>query len=97
MPPQAVRRYVQQAFFGFCIKAGRRVLDLMMEADREPLCGPKDVPFAGRRALRGGHTSSIVVLGGQPQALVPGADQRLVQSPSRGVVDAAAHQARSGH
>ena len=56
---------VQQAFYGMCIEAGRRVLDVMMKADREALCGPKGVPDAQRRAVRGGHTSRGVVLGGQ--------------------------------
>ena len=65
MPLQGVLQDVQQAFYGLCIEAGRRVLDVMMEADREALCGPKGVPDAQRRAVRGGHTSSRVVLGGQ--------------------------------
>lgn len=65
MPLQGVMQDVQQAFYGLCIEAGRRVLDVMMEADREALCGPKGVPDAQRRAVRGGHTSSRVVLGGQ--------------------------------
>ncbi|OIQ91984.1 transposase, mutator family [mine drainage metagenome] len=65
MPMQGVLQDVQQAFYGLCIEAGRRVLDVMMEADREALCGPKGVPDAQRRAVRGGHTSSRVVLGGQ--------------------------------
>ena len=37
----------------------------MMEADRIALCGPKGVPDAARRAVRGGTTASQVVLGGQ--------------------------------
>ena len=65
MPMQGVLQDVQQAFYGLCIEAGLRVLDVMMEADREALCGPKGVPDAQRRAVRGGHTSSPVVLGGQ--------------------------------
>jgi hypothetical protein len=56
MPMQGVVQEVQQAFYGLCIEAGLRVLDVMMEADREALCGPKGVPDAQRRAVRGGHT-----------------------------------------
>jgi hypothetical protein len=37
----------------------------MMEADRMALCGPKGVPDARRRAVRGGITASQVALGGQ--------------------------------
>jgi len=37
----------------------------MMEADRIALCGPKDVPDARRRAVSGGSTASLVMLGGQ--------------------------------
>ena len=36
-----------------------------MEADRVALCGAKNVPDEGQRALRGGSTASRVVLGGQ--------------------------------
>jgi hypothetical protein len=28
----------QSAFFGLCIESGRRVLEIMMEADRRALC-----------------------------------------------------------
>ena len=37
----------------------------LTEADRAALCGPKGVPDAARRAVRGGNTGSKVVLGGQ--------------------------------
>jgi hypothetical protein len=43
----------------------RQVLAAMMEADRVALCGTKGVPDVRRRAVRGGSTSSRVVLGGQ--------------------------------
>jgi transposase-like protein len=60
-----VLRDVRHAFLGLCIDTGQRVLAAMMEADRVVLCGPKGVPDAARRAVRGGSTSSRVVLGGQ--------------------------------
>jgi hypothetical protein len=64
LPVQGVLRDVRHAFLGLCIDAGQRVLAAMMEADRVALCGPKGVPDAARRAVRGGTTASQVVLGG---------------------------------
>jgi len=65
LPVQGVLRDVRHAFLGLCIDAGQKVLAAMMEADRIALCGPKGVPDAARRAVRGGTTASQVVLGGQ--------------------------------
>jgi transposase-like protein len=65
LPVQGVLRDVRHAFLGLCIDAGQKVLAAMMEADRMALCGPKGVPNARRRAVRGGTTASQVVLGGQ--------------------------------
>jgi transposase-like protein len=65
LPMASVLRDVQHAFFGLCVQAGKQVLAAMMEADRLALCGPKGQPDAQRRAYRGGHTHSSVVLGGQ--------------------------------
>jgi transposase-like protein len=65
LPIQGVLQDVKHAFHGLCIHAGRQVLAAMMEADRVALCGAKGVPDERRRAVRGGTTSSRVVLGGQ--------------------------------
>lgn len=65
LPVQGVLSDVRHAFLGLCIDAGQKVLAAMMEADRIALCGPKGVPDAARRAVRGGSTASQVVLGGQ--------------------------------
>lgn len=65
LPVQGVLKDVKSAFYGLCIQAGKEVLAAMMEADRIALCGPKGVPDARRRAVRGGNTRSAVVLGGQ--------------------------------
>src|SRR6476661_4126408 len=65
LPMADVLRDVQHAFFGLCVHAGKQVLAAMMEADRQALCDPKGRPDAWRRAYRGGHTHSSVVLGGQ--------------------------------
>ena len=62
---QRVLRDMQQAFYGLCVNAGKQVLAAMMEADRVALCGARNVPDAGRKAVRGGTTRSSVVLGGQ--------------------------------
>ena len=56
---------VQRGFFSLCVAAGREVLTAMMEREREALCGPKWVPNAQRRAVRGGTTKSEVTLGGR--------------------------------
>jgi len=65
LPMQGVLRDVRHAFLGLCIDAGQKVLAALMESDRIALCGPKGVPDAGRRAVRGGSTAAQVVLGGQ--------------------------------
>ena len=65
LPMQGVLHDVQHAFVGLCVEAGKQVLAAMMEADRVALCGPRGVPDARRRAVRGGSTRSKVVLGGQ--------------------------------
>jgi transposase-like protein len=66
---EGVLRDVQHAFYGLCVNAGKQVLAAMMEADRQALCGPRNVPNAQRRAVRGGSTRSSVVLGGQRIAI----------------------------
>ena len=65
LPMQGVLHEVEHAFVGLCVHAGKQVLAAMMEADRAALCGPKGVPDAHRRAMRGGSARSKVVLGGQ--------------------------------
>jgi len=69
LPMAGVLRDVRHAFFGLCVQAGKQVLAAMMEEDRQALCGPKGRPDVHRRAYRGGHTRSGVVLGGQRMAI----------------------------
>jgi len=69
LPVQGVLQDVKHAFYGLCIQAGREVLAQMFEADRVALCGAKNVPDPSRHAVRGGSTSSRVVLGGQRIAI----------------------------
>ena len=61
---------LRTAFFGLCLDAGQQVLRVMMEHDREQLCGPKHVANPKRRAVRGGSTRGEVTLGGR-RILVP--------------------------
>ena len=68
-PMRGVLHDVKHAFYGLCIHAGREVLAMMLEADRVALRGTKGVPDATRRAVRGGSTSTRVVLGGQRIAI----------------------------
>jgi transposase-like protein len=86
LPVQGVLQDVKHAFYGLCIQAGREVLAQMLEADRVTLCGAKNVPDSSRRALRGGSTSSRVVLGGQRIAIkrprVRGIDVGELELPS---------------
>ncbi len=69
IPVQGILQDVKHAFYGLCIHAGREVLTRMLEADRVALCGVKNVADPHRRAVRGGTTSSRVVLGGQRIAI----------------------------
>ena len=62
-------RDVKDAFYGLCVNAGKQVLAAMMEADREAMCAPMNVPDPARKAVRGGTTRSSVVLGGQRIAI----------------------------
>lgn len=66
LPVQGALRDVRHAFLGLCIDAGQKVLAAMMEADRIALCGPKGVPEARRRAVRGGSTASQPGRSGRP-------------------------------
>lgn len=70
LPPVGVLRDVRSAFFGLCVNAGKAVLAAMMESERMALCGPKGVPDPARKAYRGGHTHTSVVLGGRRIAMV---------------------------
>jgi transposase-like protein len=55
----------KEAFFGLCVQTGKEVLATLMEQERTRLCGAKGVPNPERGALRGGHTTSRVTLGGR--------------------------------
>ena len=65
LPMRELLADVQHAFVGLCVESGKQALAQMMEHDRVVLCGAKGVPNAQRSAVRGGHTHSQIVLGGQ--------------------------------
>ena len=65
LPVLGVVNGVREAFHGLCVATGLQVLEAMMEADREALCGPKGRHQVERAAWRGGSADSQVVLGGR--------------------------------
>ena len=65
LPVLGVVNGVREAFHGLCIATGLQVLEAMMEADREMLCGPKGRHQVERPAWRGGSVDSQVTLGGR--------------------------------
>ena len=70
LPVLKVLNGVREAFHGLCITTGLRVLQAMMEGNREDLCGPKGCHRMERPAWRGGSVGSQVTLGGR-QVAVP--------------------------
>ena len=77
LPVLGVVNGVREAFHGLCIATGLQVLEAMMEADREMLCGPKGRHQVERPAWRGGSVDSQVTLGGR-QVELP---RQRVRSP----------------
>ena len=65
LPVLGVVNGVREAFHGLCIATGLQVLEPMMEADREVLCGAKGRHQVERPAWRGGSVDSQVTLGGR--------------------------------
>ena len=70
LPVLGVINGVRESFHGLCIATGLQVLEAMMEADREALCGAKGRHQVERPAWRGGSVDSQVTLGGR-QVEVP--------------------------
>ena len=69
LPVLGVVNGVREAFHGLCVATGMQVLEAMMEAEREVLCGPKGRHQVERTAWRGGSADSQVVLGGRQVGL----------------------------
>ena len=59
----------ENAFFELCLDVGQQVFHVMMEQDREALCGPKGKHNPDRRARRAGSAPSEITLGGRRLAL----------------------------
>jgi putative transposase len=56
---------VRHNLYGFVIQEGMKALDLVLEQDREQLCGPSYGKGAAGAALRWGHAEGRLVMGGQ--------------------------------
>jgi len=56
---------IEERFFEVCVEAGQQVLRVMMEEDRERICGPKWHPNPKRVAVRGGSVAGEITLGGR--------------------------------
>jgi len=69
LPLLATLADVHEGFVALCVRAGREVLEQMMEQDRVALCGPKGVPNPQRRAGRAGSAASEVTFGGRRLAM----------------------------
>jgi hypothetical protein len=65
LPVLAAMTDVRRSFHALGIDAGRQVLGAMMAYEPTARCGPKWIPNPDREAHRGGHTRSLVVLGGR--------------------------------
>ena len=55
----------ENAFFDLCVEVGQQVFSVLMEQDREVLCGPKGRHDPNRSANRAGSASSDITLGGR--------------------------------
>ena len=55
----------ENAFFDLCVDVGQQVFSVLMEQDRESLCGPKGKHDPERQASRAGSTASDMTLGGR--------------------------------
>ena len=59
----------ENAFFDLCVEVGQQVFSVLMEQDREAVCGPKGQHDRERLASRAGSTSSEITLGGRRLAV----------------------------
>jgi transposase-like protein len=60
-----LRQLLQRGLHALALVAGVRALQMLLEEDREELCGPRYEHDAGREATRFGHARGEVVLGGR--------------------------------
>lgn len=60
---------IEERFFELCVEAGQQVLTVMMEEDRQRICGPKWRPNPAREARRAGSVRGEITLGGRRIAI----------------------------
>jgi len=65
LPLLSVLADAESAFFDLCVQVGLQAFDILMEQDREAICGPKGQHNPDRTAVRSGSTSSEITLGGR--------------------------------
>ena len=56
---------VRRNLYGFVMQEGMKALDVMLEQDRETLCGPPHGKSKGDAPVRWGHAEGRLVMGGQ--------------------------------
>jgi putative transposase len=76
----------REGLLALSVTAGLQVMATMLEEERARVCGPIHAKLAGREAVRGGTTSSSVVLGGRK---VPVTRPRARYVDGRGEVELA--------
>jgi hypothetical protein len=54
---------VRRNLYAFVIQEGMKALDVMLEQDRQALCGPPHGKAAGDDPVRWGHTEGRLVMG----------------------------------
>ncbi len=65
LPVLGALAHAENAFFELCVEVGQQVFSVLMEQDRESLCGPKGKHDPERLAHRAGSASSDITLGGR--------------------------------
>jgi putative transposase len=65
LPVLGALAHAENAFFELCVEVGQQVFSVLMEQDRESLCGPKGKHDSERLAHRAGSASSDITLGGR--------------------------------
>jgi putative transposase len=65
LPIAAVMFTLRRGLRDFVVEAGVQALDALLEDERTQLCGPRYRHDADRRAMRAGHASGELVMGGR--------------------------------
>jgi transposase-like protein len=84
--PAALTEVLRSDLREFVISSGMKALELLLEEERTSICGPRYAHDAKRRAGRGGHAPSALVLGGRrvsvrrPRARTRGGREAILPS-----------------